>query len=159
MAAVLAITPTVGVAAQPAEAVRPAAAKTWSSLMYTALNGSPEIVKLRAKLPTMRRTVVTRKIAIGQAIISQSAAQATVTMATTSNLKARRAYATASAARKAAKTSLERRRQLATERQRGAELDKSVVTLRTAQTRLRNTTAKLAAATDAWHAANVAVRN
>src|SRR4051794_29735090 len=127
--------------------------------MYTALNGSPEIVKLRAMLPAMRRTVVTRKITIGEAIISQSAAQAAVTMATSSNLKARRAYATATTARKAAKTSIERRRQLATERQRGAELDKSVVTLRTAQTGLRNTTVRLAAANDAWHAATVAVRN
>jgi D-alanyl-D-alanine carboxypeptidase len=159
MAVLLATTPIAGVAAQPAEAVRPATAKTWSSLMYTALNGSPEIVKLRAMLPALRRTVVTRKIAIGQAIISQSGAQAAVTMATSSNLKARRSYATAAAARKAAKTSIERRRQLAAERQRSAELDKSVVTLRTAQTGLRNTGAKLAAATDAWHAANVAVRD
>ena len=159
VAAVLAMAPIVGVTAQPAEAVRPATAKTWSSLMYTALNGSPEIVKLRAMLPTLRRTVVTRKIAIGQAIIANSAARAAVAVATSSNLKARRAYATATAARKAAKTSIERRRQLATERRRSTELDRSVVTLRTTQTGLRNATAKLAAANDAWHAANVAVRN
>ncbi|WP_051807864.1 M15 family metallopeptidase [Actinoplanes subtropicus] len=159
VAAVLATTPIVGVSAQPADAVVPAAAKTWSSLMYTAFNGSPEIVKLRAMLPDLRRTVITSKVAIGEAIISQSAAQASVTMATSANLKARRAYATASAARKAAKTSIERRRQLAAERQRSADLNRSVVTLRTAQTRLRTATAKLAAANDAWHAANVAVRN
>jgi D-alanyl-D-alanine carboxypeptidase len=159
VAAVLATAPIAGVATQPAEAVRPSTAKTWSSLMYTALNGTPEIIKLRAELPAMRRTVVTRKIEIGQAIISQTAAQTAVTMATSANLKARRASATATAARKAAKTSLERRRQLTAERQRGAELDRSVVALRTAQTGLRNTTAKLAAANDAWRAANVAVRN
>ena len=159
VAAVLAMTPIIGVPAQSAEAVRPVAAKTWSRLMHTALNGSPEIVKLRAALPAMRTAVITRRIAIGQAIISQSAAQASVTMATSANLKARRAYATATADRKAAKTSIERRRQLVAERQRGTELDKSVVTLRTAQTRLRTTTAKLAAADDAWHAATVAVRN
>ena len=159
VAAVLAVTPIVGVTAQPAEAAQPATAKTWSSLMYTALNGSPEIVKLRAMLPAMRRAVVTRKIAIGQATLAQSAAQVAVAAATSSNIKARRAYAVATAARKAAKTPAERRRQRAAERRRSAELDRSVVTLRTARTGLRNTTAKLAAAGDAWHAATVAVRN
>jgi D-alanyl-D-alanine carboxypeptidase len=159
VAAVLATAPIVGVTAQPAEAVRPATAQTWSSLMYTALNGSPEIVKLRAMLPAMRHAVVTRKVAIGQATTAQGAAQAAVTTATSSNINARRAYATAAAARKAAKTPAERRRQRAAERQRSTELDRSVVALRTAQTGLRNATAKLAAANDAWHAATVAVRN
>ena len=159
VAAVLATAPIVGVTAQPAQAVQPATAKTWSSLMFTALNGSPEIVKLRAMLPALRHAVVTRKVAIGQATTAQSAAQVAVTTATSTNLKARHAYAMATAARKAAKTPAERRRQKAALQQRSTELDRSVVALRTAQTGLRNATARLAAANDAWHAATVAVRN
>ncbi|MCU7726449.1 M15 family metallopeptidase [Actinoplanes sp. KI2] len=159
MAAVLATTPIIAVAAQPAEAAQPAAAKTWSSLMWKALSPMDEVVRLRAALPSLRQTATVRKVAVQQTTAAQSKALAGLTAATATNVKAKKAYATAVAIRKKAKTKAERRRLNATVVQRRTQLGKSVVTLRTAETGLRNATVKLVAANDAWQAAAAAVRN
>jgi D-alanyl-D-alanine carboxypeptidase len=159
IAAVLATAPIVAVTAQPAQAAQPSTATTWQSLMWKALSPVDQIDQLRATLPSLRHTVTLKKVALQRATLAQSTAQAAVTAATSTNTKAKQAYATAVAAHKVAKTPAQRRKLKATVRQRSTELSQSVVALRTAQTALRNTTAKLASANDAWHTASAVVHN
>jgi D-alanyl-D-alanine carboxypeptidase len=157
VAAVLAAAPLIGVAT-PAAAAQPTTAKTWSALLYRGLNSSAEAARWRTQLPDLRRTVTLRSAAAGQATNAQTTAQAAVTAATAANRAARTRYATAKAVFAAAKKTATKRKAKAALELRAAEVEKSVVALRTAQTAYRNTTAKLAVATDTWREANAAVR-
>lgn len=157
-AVALAALPIVAGPSSPANAAQPVTAKTWSSLMFKSLNPSPEAIKLRDMLPGLRRTEAERKVALAQANRAQGAAQAAVSAAASANRLAKKRYAAAVAARNAARGAA-RTRLNATVKLRATQFDQSVVALRTAQTGLRNTTAKLAAANDAWHAAAAAVHN
>lgn len=156
VAAVLAAAPLIGVAT-PAAAAQPTTAKTWSALLYRGLNASAEAARWRTQLPSLRHAVTLASAAVGQATNVQATAQAGVTAATTANRLARTRQATAKAAFAAAKKADAKRKAKAVLDQRAAEVENSVVALRTAQTAYRNTTTKLATATTAWRDANAVV--
>jgi D-alanyl-D-alanine carboxypeptidase len=105
LAAALATTGVTAVAS-PAEAAVPAAAQTWSSLMYRSLTVTATGVQLRQTLATQRTTVRTRTAEVTKATAPLAAAQKQVTTATTADTAAKARVTSARLAVTAAKKKL-----------------------------------------------------
>jgi zinc D-Ala-D-Ala carboxypeptidase len=159
--------------AAPAEAAVPAAAQTWSSLMYRSLTVTATGVQLRQTLATQRTTVTTRTAEVTKATAALAAAEKQVTTATTADTAAKARLTAARQAVTTAKKNLTKvkpRNKAAVTRARNAVTTaQKTLTLRTSQAgdvAMALTTAKAAAAaanttvnsaTDAVKSASAAV--
>jgi zinc D-Ala-D-Ala carboxypeptidase len=158
---------TGSTAGAPAEAAVPAAAQTWSSLMYRSLTVTATGVQLRRTLVSQRTTVTTRTADVTKARAALAATQQKVVTATTADTAARARVTAARQAVTAAKTNLTRvkpRTSAAITRARNAvTAAQRTLTLRTSQARdaataLAATKAAATAASTSLNTANNAMK-
>ncbi|GAA0447491.1 hypothetical protein Ade02nite_59950 [Paractinoplanes deccanensis] len=147
----------------PAEAAVPAAAQSWSSLMYRSLTVTATGAQLRQTLATQRTTVTTRTAEVTKATAALAAAEKQVTAATGADKAAKERVVAARTAVTTAKKNLTKvkpRNKTAVTRARNAvTAAQKTLTLRTTQARtaataLTTARSSAAAATTALTAAN-----
>ena len=150
------------------EAAVPAAAQTWSSLMYRSLTVTATGVQLRQTLATQRTTVTTRTAEVTTVTAALAAAQMQVTAATTADTAAKARVTTARQAVTTAKkklTKVKPRDKVAVTRGRNAiTAAQKALTLRTTQARdmataLTTAKASVAAANTSLNSANDTVKS
>ncbi|XVV16243.1 M15 family metallopeptidase [Actinoplanes sp. CA-131856] len=123
----------------PAEAAVPAAAQSWTSLMYRSLTVTATGVQLRQTLATQRTTVTTRTVEVTKATAALAVAQKQVTTATSADKAAKDRVTAAKAAVAAAKKKLSkvkpRNKAAVTSAKSGVTNAQKTLTLRTTQAR------------------------
>ena len=176
-AALLAGTLSATAAAGPAQAAVPAAAQTWTTLMYRSLTPGPQDTQLQATLAAQQVTFATRVAAVAAAKKTNVAAQAQLTTASAADATARTAYTAArtaltSADKTHAQALAQRPRNAATVTRattavttattttatRKTAAQQAAATLKTAGTRARSATTALDTAIAGWKTASVALQ-
>ena len=154
--------------AAPAEAAVPAAAKTWSSLMYRSLTVTATKAELRRTLYAQRSTVTTRTAELTKATAALAAAEKQSTAAATADTAAKARVTAARQALATAKKKLReakrRNKSQVTRARNGVTAAEKTLALRTSQaqdaaTALTTAKAAAATATTSVHSATDAVRS
>ncbi|MFG1992017.1 M15 family metallopeptidase [Actinoplanes sp. NPDC048988] len=152
----------------PAEAAVPAAAQSWTSLMYRSLTVTATGAQLRQTLATQRTTVTTRTVEVTRATAALSVAAKQVTAATNADKTAKDRVTAARAAVTAARKKLSkvkpRHKSAVTIARNGVTAAQKTLTVRTTQARdaataLAQARSSSSAATAALDTANNSVKS
>ncbi|MEV4346796.1 M15 family metallopeptidase [Actinoplanes sp. NPDC049596] len=156
---------TTAIMSSPAEAAVPAAAQSWTSLMYQSLTVTATGAQLRQTLATQRTTVTTRAAEVTKATAALTVAQNQVTAATNADTAAKTRVTAAKAAVAAAKKKLSKAKPKGrTSARNGVTAAQKTLTLRTTQARdaataLTTARSSATAATAAVTTANNSVKS